>query len=370
MRPRCLAVGILVLVFGLATPSLAQGGPPAHAGQGGPPDHAASGAEGADRGPPAHAGGQRGPPAADDGGAAEVADGGGTTEAGASGAAAQASDTHAETTGEATRDGDADATKQDVTEAAETGDVATTEARPSGPAKETTVTDTASTPLVLEGSSSGSVEAASAGNTEAAPGLLAGVVPGLLLGAVGVLALAVHVGAPRRDPVRPPRGAVDEADPEADGGADEAEPDETGASEPDPAATEGGVVGVITLGQEALDAGDVEAAAGWFETATELAPRLQVARFCLGMCLDELGRLEGAEDELRRARRLEDDPMARYAHASVLARLGRTREAVEILERLTSLRPELRERLREDEDLANLRDHPRFLALLGDLPGS
>jgi tetratricopeptide (TPR) repeat protein len=125
---------------------------------------------------------------------------------------------------------------------------------------------------------------------------------------------------------------------------------------------------LLELGQRALDEGDPETAAEWFETAIEAGQSVATARFCLGLCLDELGRLEAADDALAQARKQgSDDPMARYAHAGVLAQLGRNGQALALLERLIDEAPRMQEPLRDDEAFDTLSDHPRFLALTGDL---
>lgn len=313
LRTSCIVFATLALVFGAATTALAQGGPPDHAAKAGPTSP--------DRGPPAHAEAPHAGSSGDDGSHA-------ATESATTGETAGSASLHH----------------------ASSGDGAGPETGSGFPMADGEV----------RSSPNGADGAPATQGADTTPDTLTGLVPGALIGAVGVLALAVH-HSPRRTRVHP-ETATEPSEEVA-----ETEPEEPEASTGEATATEGGVVGVITAGQEALDNGDVEAAVGWFETALELAPNLQVAHFCLGLCLDELGRLEEAERRLRAARELEDDPMSAYAHASVLARLGRTREAVEVLERLTSRVPDLREQIREDDELANLRDHPRFLALLGEL---
>lgn len=193
------------------------------------------------------------------------------------------------------------------------------------------------------------------------------LLPGALLGAVGALAVLHRRQAPLGPDLGPLPPRAPEADPEP--GRDP-EPEEQPPSDPASATElpEGGPDGLLELGSEALDRGEVETAASWFETAIALQPGLQAAHFCLGLCLDELGRLEEAEDALGNACRLSpEDALAHGMHASVLARLGRTRGAVAKLEQVADTMPELLDAIRDDEAFAPLHDHPRFLALLGEL---
>lgn len=124
----------------------------------------------------------------------------------------------------------------------------------------------------------------------------------------------------------------------------------------------------MLLGQEAIDRGDLEAAVGWFETAVAIKPDLSPAHFCMGVCLDELDRLVQAAQAHRHARELEPrDPITRYQLASVLARRDRPSEAIDEVRTLVKENPGIADQLREDPDFDRLGDHPRFLALVGDL---
>lgn len=359
MRTTCIVIATLVLVLGAATTALAKGGPPAHAASAGPPDRSE------DPGPPDHAASPHAGPGDETSTTSATAveetehetdDEGTSTPSDAR----ETTTTIDETTAQPTTSADDGPTTNASTDDGSPS-LASTQDAGLVRADDAPVRPLAGDAVEVGSPSSEANDAPTNQGAGATRATLAGLVPGALIGAVGVLALAVH----HNGPCARPRPNLDPAT------GDEASSEQ--ATEPEPAeapaatGTEGGIVGVVTAGQQALDDGDVEAAVGWFETAVELAPDLQVARFCLGLCLDELGRLDEAEAELRTARELADDPMAAYAHASVLARLGQTREAVTILERLTGRVPDLRERLHDDEELANLRDHPRFLALLGDL---
>lgn len=140
------------------------------------------------------------------------------------------------------------------------------------------------------------------------------------------------------------------------------DPEPTGPEPPTP-----GPTGLLTLGQRALARGDIEAARDWFRTAAIVDPQRQAAHFCLGLCLSELDRPREAEAALAEAYQLQPgDLEATYAHAQVLARLGRTREALAKLETLADEMPGLADRLSDDDAWAPLHDHPRWLALAGE----
>lgn len=129
-----------------------------------------------------------------------------------------------------------------------------------------------------------------------------------------------------------------------------------------------GLEGLLMLGKNAVDHGDTDAAIGWFETAIALKPDLQAAHFCMGLCLDDAGHLDQAQDALANAHTLNpNDPLTRYAHASVLARQGATQQALHHVHRIAQDLPALTETMLEDDEFAPLHDHPRFLALLGEL---
>lgn len=182
-------------------------------------------------------------------------------------------------------------------------------------------------------------------------------------GLLGAAAVIVH--RRRSGRTEPAKGAPTETDPDGD---------PTG---PAPAEIpEPGTDGLLCLGREALDRGDLEAAIGWFETAIAVDSELEAAHFCMGLCLDELGRVEAAADVLGHAHELApSDPMTRYALASALARTGRPAEAIALLGPLVRRSETFAELLREDAEFDALRDDPRFLALTGELdldprPGS
>lgn len=182
-------------------------------------------------------------------------------------------------------------------------------------------------------------------------------------GLLGAAAVIVH--RRRSGATEPATGAPAETDPDGDPTAP------APAKIPEP-----GTDGLLRLGRVALDRGDLEAAIGWFETATAVDSDLEAAHFCIGLCLDELGRVEAAADVLGHAHELAPgDPMTRYALASALARTGREAEAIGLLGPLVRRSEAFTELLREDAEFDALRDDPRFLALTGELdldphPGS
>lgn len=82
-----------------------------------------------------------------------------------------------------------------------------------------------------------------------------------------------------------------------------------------------------------------------------------------------LGRIDEARDWTRRARALEpNEPYVHYNAASVLAQLGNVEDALSALESGTENGRLCRSSwVEHDEDLAALRDHPRFQALLATM---
>jgi hypothetical protein len=336
------ALGMAALI--VAVPSIAQG-PPADAGERGPPAHAAA------SGPPDHAG---------------AADAAASTEhptAGEDADTGEETTDDAETATDPIEDPEAD---EASTEAPATTSTAIGTAAP-------TTTDGGQPAAVVSGSGSSGPSPSGTGSSTA-PGIGASFLvlgPALAFGlmALGLVARARYPGAYDGDheaDAEPgdvePMEDVDEepAEPEPDAEADEATTQ--------PAAPRPGPVGLLTLGRQALDRGDVEEAAEWFRTVTMAEPDRQVAHFCLGLCLEKKGELAEAEAALAEARRLRPgDVETAYAHAQVLARQGRTREALRELEALADDMPGLAERLQDDEAWASLRDHPRWLALTGEL---
>ncbi len=129
-----------------------------------------------------------------------------------------------------------------------------------------------------------------------------------------------------------------------------------------------GLGGILRLGQQAVDRGEYEDAAVWFRTALDVRPDLPVAHLCLGLCRGELEGPEAALDSLDQAIELDPtDAMARYCRAQALAKGGRTGEVIDALAPLTPGTEALADTILSDPAFAELRDHPRLLALLGRL---
>ncbi|MEA3200345.1 MAG: Anaphase-promoting complex, cyclosome, subunit 3 [Thermoplasmata archaeon] len=126
------------------------------------------------------------------------------------------------------------------------------------------------------------------------------------------------------------------------------------------------VPSLLRAGEAAIKAGRAEEAAAWFAQAAALQADLAVAHFCHGMCLVALQRHEQAREAFQRAYDL--DPMEgsyRLELARACARTARGPEAMDALAPLLAAAPELAQDLGEDPAFASLKDHPRFLALVG-----
>lgn len=123
---------------------------------------------------------------------------------------------------------------------------------------------------------------------------------------------------------------------------------------------------LLRAGEAAVKAGRHEEAVAWFTQAIAMDPTLHVAHFCRGVCLASLGRHAEARDAFRKAHRLDPAEGAyRLELARASARTGCGPEAMEALAPLLAALPELAQDVAEDEAFAGLRDHPRFLALVG-----
>lgn len=94
-----------------------------------------------------------------------------------------------------------------------------------------------------------------------------------------------------------------------------------------------------------------------------------MAHLCLGVCLAGLDRDEEALESLGHAAELAPgDPVPVYHQARILARMGRSPEALDRLARVVPVLPdEMVQALAGDEAFSSLADHPRFLALTGRL---
>lgn len=129
-----------------------------------------------------------------------------------------------------------------------------------------------------------------------------------------------------------------------------------------------GLGGILRLGQRAVDDGEYEDAAVWFRTALDVEPDLPVAHLCLGLCRGEVEGPEAALESLDRAVDLDPtNAMARYCRAQALARGGQTGAVVDALAPLAPGNEVMAEAILADPAFADLRDHPRLLALLGRL---
>jgi Flp pilus assembly protein TadD len=91
----------------------------------------------------------------------------------------------------------------------------------------------------------------------------------------------------------------------------------------------------------------------------------------LAELLTRLGRFEeGLAADQRLVSLAPADPTVHYNLACSLALLGRAQDALDTLERAIALGYRDPEHMSEDEDLASVRSHPRFQALLASLRSS
>ncbi len=186
------------------------------------------------------------------------------------------------------------------------------------------------------------------------------IAPATLLVSIGAIATVAIRTRPASKGSRQPRQPI----PSSASGSDDASHQE----QPSSARVEPGIEGVLLLAQDALDEGKTEDAIRWFETAIAIKSDLQAAHFCLGLCLDEADRLDEARDALGNAHKLAPrDPLTRYAYASALARHGDTENALQHAAYLAEHHPALADTMLEDHEFASLHDHPRLLAVLGEL---
>lgn len=128
-----------------------------------------------------------------------------------------------------------------------------------------------------------------------------------------------------------------------------------------------GVEGVLAVARAHLSRDEHAAAASWFELAADLAPDRPTPHFCRGLCLERLDRVDEAMAAYDSARRAGADATPLYRQARLLAAGGRPQDALERLREALDAEPALREDAVHDEAFASLGDHPRFLALIGEL---
>lgn len=200
--------------------------------------------------------------------------------------------------------------------------------------------------------------------TSASPGVLdrlagaAWALPGALMLMAGATLFRI-----RRPPRPTPDPRADRGDPEEDVTGEASADGEPFLAEGPP----GGVEGVLRVAQAYLDRGDYEPAAEWFATASELAPKRPTPHFCRAVCFEELDRLDDAMAAYAAAREAGAGATPIYRQARLIARDGRPREALTPLRRALDEEPALIEDAAGDEAFDALRDHPRFLALVGKL---
>ena len=128
------------------------------------------------------------------------------------------------------------------------------------------------------------------------------------------------------------------------------------------------VEGLLRAGKTAVEQQRFEEAVAWFTQALKLDPRVHVAHFCMGVCLATLDRHDEAYAALRKAHRLDPREGAyRLELARAAARTGRHREAIQQMSPLLHALPDLARHAGDDDAFAGLRDHPRWLAMLGRL---
>lgn len=130
---------------------------------------------------------------------------------------------------------------------------------------------------------------------------------------------------------------------------------------------EPGVDAFLLAGREAAGDGDSTLALKWFESALALEPGLTVGHVLRGLCLESMELYHEAHAAFVEAARLGNrDAEAHYHLARSLMWGGYNREAIDALA-IACAAPGYVERAAEDASFVDLRDHPRFLALLGRL---
>jgi adenylate cyclase len=128
----------------------------------------------------------------------------------------------------------------------------------------------------------------------------------------------------------------------------------------------------MLLPQLYAELGDTAAVTEWSRTGLERAQRqLELhpddhrAHYLAAGALLTLGDKAAAREAIEKAMALDsDDPGMLYNGACFFARAGELERALDCLERSPASRLPAREWMENDSDLQNLRDHPRFLALL------
>jgi tetratricopeptide (TPR) repeat protein len=118
----------------------------------------------------------------------------------------------------------------------------------------------------------------------------------------------------------------------------------------------------------ALARGDARAALACFDDAAHLAPDLAIAHLVRSLCHLELGDEAMAAECLLDALAVPDQTGDVTLHlARMVAREGSHREAMDLLAVAFALDDRAAEAAAQDPAFAGLRDHPRFLQLVGKL---
>lgn len=117
-----------------------------------------------------------------------------------------------------------------------------------------------------------------------------------------------------------------------------------------------------------LRSGDYAGALAWLDAAAADAPDLPLAHVGRAVCLAQLGREDDAREALDAALRSpQADGGLALSLAGMCAQAGHAPLAMGLLEAAVEADPGLGERARDDPSFAGLRDHPRFLLIVGVL---
>lgn len=118
----------------------------------------------------------------------------------------------------------------------------------------------------------------------------------------------------------------------------------------------------------AVASGDAPLALAWLDHALALDPGLGIAHATRVLLLQEMGEHLAARRALEHAMTQTRGADAVPVHlARMCLRQGDAREAMDLLATAVALAPEAAPQLVEDETFASLRDHPRFLQIVGRL---
>jgi len=125
----------------------------------------------------------------------------------------------------------------------------------------------------------------------------------------------------------------------------------------------------VMLGAAHELAGDLEKARQSYQQAIQAQPQQSMGYSSLASVLRKLGREAEAREYIAQARELTHHESL-YDQACLEAIAGNTEAALEHLSEALSQYPNLRRWARRDPDLEWLHGHPRFEALVADIPGS